>query len=694
MSEQSRNSWIKKDDPKLVSAKQKDDYVDLLDDRRTSSDFRYSTRTRDIPKYKYNKERSLQALRQDVISSDRVKYAVEQVCQESGLPEEEVWKQAEAILDEMAHNLRIGAIRSFAFFLVKVFKALFRRIYVNTEGVERVRTLIQEYPVLLMPSHRSYFDFLLMSFVHFTCDLPLPVIAAAMDFSGMKFFGWLLRNCGAFYIRRSFGDDQLYWAVFTEYVQTQICNADNPIEFYVEGTRSRTQKSYCPKFGMLSASLEPYFKAHLPDIMVIPISISYDKILEEKLYAYELLGIPKPKESTSALFKARSVLEEDFGNIHMHFGEPVSIRSYTDSRVDRSVHSLAPRYIASLTNEENKLLHSLGYEMVIKQQKRMVISPWSMIAAVMIQNKDGINTKLLIKEVEWIKRQAFNLGAYIDWPGNESAETIIRSTLNLHKNIVRVTDEDIVELLAMEPPGHHYKQDELMQAAAQHLILSLYRNQMMHVFVRVSLIALSINSCTQDILPLDELYNKYAFLEKLLNRDFIFQPGCTKQDFESSLLTLTHNCGVMVKDGAVLVKESTNKYITFYSQMFEPFLMSYWIICRYLLTKHFDNHGKPLAKPPKVIAKEAQAVSARLLREGAFRNMEVLSLDILSNGLNALYHMGVVSKEKRDGEAYMYPNTIKLSNVCEEIEKFFEPPRLPSASIILETKTIIVNSKL
>lgn len=42
----------------------------------------------------------------------------------------------------MAHNLRIGAIRSFAFFLVKVFKALFRRIYVNTEGVERVMNFL------------------------------------------------------------------------------------------------------------------------------------------------------------------------------------------------------------------------------------------------------------------------------------------------------------------------------------------------------------------------------------------------------------------------------------------------------------------------------------------------------------------------------------------------------------------------
>ena len=50
---------------------------------------------------------------------------------------------------------------------------------------------------------------------------------------------------------------------------------------------------------MLSASLESYFKAEVPDVMIVPISISYERILEESLYAYELLGIPKPKESTS-----------------------------------------------------------------------------------------------------------------------------------------------------------------------------------------------------------------------------------------------------------------------------------------------------------------------------------------------------------------------------------------------------------
>jgi len=50
---------------------------------------------------------------------------------------------------------------------------------------------------------------------------------------------------------------------------------------------------------MLSAALESYFKAELPDTMLVPVSVSYDRIIEESLYAYELLGIPKPKESAS-----------------------------------------------------------------------------------------------------------------------------------------------------------------------------------------------------------------------------------------------------------------------------------------------------------------------------------------------------------------------------------------------------------
>lgn len=46
-------------------------------------------------------------------------------------------------------------------------------------------------------------------------------------------------------------------------------------------------------------ALEPYLKGDVPDIKICTISISYERTLEENLYAYELLGIPKPRESTS-----------------------------------------------------------------------------------------------------------------------------------------------------------------------------------------------------------------------------------------------------------------------------------------------------------------------------------------------------------------------------------------------------------
>lgn len=46
--------------------------------------------------------------------------------------------------------------------------------------------------MLVLPTHRSYMDFLLVSYVFYHFDLPLPVIAAAMgeltvlELSGVK----------------------------------------------------------------------------------------------------------------------------------------------------------------------------------------------------------------------------------------------------------------------------------------------------------------------------------------------------------------------------------------------------------------------------------------------------------------------------------------------------------------------------
>ena len=54
------------------------------------------------------------------------------------MSQDAVWKQADEVLAEMSHNLSMTAIRAFGVALAKIFKSLFRRLYVNEEGVERV----------------------------------------------------------------------------------------------------------------------------------------------------------------------------------------------------------------------------------------------------------------------------------------------------------------------------------------------------------------------------------------------------------------------------------------------------------------------------------------------------------------------------------------------------------------------------
>lgn len=61
--------------------------------------------------------------------------------------------------------------------------------------------------------------------------------------------GEMLRNLGAFFMRRSYNNDKLYWTTFKEYVNQLVQNGNLPIEFFIEGTRSRSNKSIAPKYG-------------------------------------------------------------------------------------------------------------------------------------------------------------------------------------------------------------------------------------------------------------------------------------------------------------------------------------------------------------------------------------------------------------------------------------------------------------
>ncbi|VDM55876.1 unnamed protein product [Angiostrongylus costaricensis] len=310
------------------------EYVDWLYELRQKGCLKFVTQKRDFPLN--SNPRTYHEIFSDVLNSARVSEAIADESVHSGQPVSKVKEEAKEILKMMAHNFGVNNTRAFGYFIAKVLERIFDAIYVNAEQLKRVRKICRSEPVVFMPSHRTYLDFLLLSILCFEYEVPLPAIAASMDFTNSWFMSEVLRRSGAFYIRRSIGQDKLYWAILSEYVQTHIINCDRPVEFFIEGTRSRVGKSVYPKYGLLQMVLEPFLKGRVYDIIVVPVTTNYDRLLEELPYSYELLGYPKPKESTAGLIRARNFLNKRFGRCFMTFGEPISIREYFGTSLHRS----------------------------------------------------------------------------------------------------------------------------------------------------------------------------------------------------------------------------------------------------------------------------------------------------------------------------------------------------------------------
>uniref|UniRef100_A0A4W3H8S5 Glyceronephosphate O-acyltransferase n=1 Tax=Callorhinchus milii TaxID=7868 RepID=A0A4W3H8S5_CALMI len=637
----------------------RDGFEDMMEDRRRCSDLKYAMRYYTPVLYKYLVPRTPSVIKSVVLKSDQVQHVIKQLSKETGESPDIIGEEAAEILEKMGHGLRLSVVRFFAFTLSKIFKALFQKVRVNEEGIQKLHQAIREYPVILLPSHRSYIDFLMLSYIMYTYDLCLPVIAAGMDFMGMKIVGEMLRMSGAFFIRRSFGGDKLYWAIFSEYVKTILRNGDAPVEFFVEGTRSRTGKSLTPKLGLLNIAIEPFLMGEVFDTYLVPISISYERILEESLYAHELLGVPKPKESTSGLLKARKILSDNFGSIHVYFGQPISVRTLATGAVRRAQYNLVPRHIPQRPSEDvYKFLDAIGHRMVLLQQKNMVISPWPLMATVLMQNLPGIPLLDVIRKTLWLKEIAEAFGAFIDWPANVPSDKVILSSLALHRNIVKTVKNQV--LLCQEETQTTL--EKVFKHTVSVLMCASYRNQILHLFLRPALVAIAFQitcSCKRG-----DVYGCFSFLQELLSNEFIFLTGNGVKDFDEGLYLLMKCNAIQVSHTDLYVSEKGKSTLSFLSSMFWPFLDGYRVICKYLLSKEFSEDFTE-----KMFITEIRTYAAELILAGAIKYNEVLSVDMQKNALAAFVRLGAIHKIKTADGIVCKVNRSVVEKVAEMLGK-------------------------
>jgi len=126
--------------------------------------------------------------------------------------------------------------------------------------------------------------------------------------------GTLLRRGGAFYMRRSFRDDQLYKTVFDEYLHMTFIKGYS-VEYFIEGGRSRTGRMLPPRTGMLSMTMRSFQRNSSLPIVFMPVYLGYEKILEAGTYLGELKGKEKPEESLGDIFRVLGSLKSSFGRV-------------------------------------------------------------------------------------------------------------------------------------------------------------------------------------------------------------------------------------------------------------------------------------------------------------------------------------------------------------------------------------------
>jgi glycerol-3-phosphate O-acyltransferase len=260
-----------------------------------------------------------------VMNAAPVQAAIAATASKENIDKEAAAAKARAMAWEIAADQSHPVVRSASSLL----PGLWDKIYsgVRVAHFDKMRAIAPGHEVIYVPCHRSHIDYVLLSYLLYKNGVAPPHIAAGVNLN-LPVLGSFLRRGGAFFMRRSFSDP-LYSTVFREYM-SQLFVRGVAIEYFVEGTRSRTGRTLTPRGGLLSMTLRSFLRESQRPVVFQPVYIGYERIMEGDSYIGELSGKPKEKENWLALIRALRKLRENYGQVAVNFGEPIFLTPLLD----------------------------------------------------------------------------------------------------------------------------------------------------------------------------------------------------------------------------------------------------------------------------------------------------------------------------------------------------------------------------
>lgn len=314
----------------------------------------------------------------DLIRTPAVRDAIRETARREDLPPDKVRAKAYGYANEIASSMSVAAIRIMEVLLSWLWNRIYNGIRIN--NIREAQQVAENNAVVYVPCHRSHIDYMLLSYVLYRNGLMPPHIAAGINLN-MPLVGPILRRGGAFFLRRSFKDNPLYATVFNEYMHVMFTRGYS-VEYFVEGGRSRTGRTLQPRPGMLAMTVRSYLRDHKKPIVLVPVYVGYEKLMEGRSYLGELRGKKKKQESVVGLAKSARKLRSSFGKVSVNFGQAIYLEEVLEQvrpgwRNEAIGAEARPDWLPQAVDE-------LAREVVTRINSSVAVNPVTMVATVLL----------------------------------------------------------------------------------------------------------------------------------------------------------------------------------------------------------------------------------------------------------------------------------------------------------------------
>jgi glycerol-3-phosphate O-acyltransferase len=408
---------------------------------------------------------------EDILARPAFRGGIGQLARELGRDEAAVARDASRYLREIAASHSPYVIDLVAHVIHYMYtRGYGEALHYDPAQLERIATLAQRHPVVFLPSHKSNLDHLVLQYALHENGHPPNHTAGGIN---MNFFpmGPLMRRSGVFFIRRTFKDNAVYKFVLRQYIDYLI-EKRFPLEWYIEGGRSRSGKLLPPRFGLLAYVVDAYRRAKSDDVILIPVSIAYDQIQDVSEYVAEQRGAAKQRESFGWFLGVLRRLRRRYGNIHIRFGEPLSL-----------AHTLGPPDPAAAPNadEPNLALQKLAFEVAVRINHETPITPTSLVTMALLGTLDRALTAdetvaALRNLVAYVRRRNLPTTGELD----------LDTTAGVQHALDALVASGIVSCFAEGPEAVYCIGPD------QHLTAAYYRNTIIHFFLNGAIAELAL----------------------------------------------------------------------------------------------------------------------------------------------------------------------------------------------------------